>query len=172
MDSQMLSVIWNIGINAGAWLLLHLLVTAVHARLPDRWFAVTGFPASKKEQLFYTNGLKIKAWKKRLPDGGGWSKQGFRKKRIEERSEGYLERYQLEAHRGEWCHLISMLPAPLFFLWNTPMVGMMMVLYALAANLPCIFALRYNRARILHLLDRRAAPIASDSVVQIDPGTR
>ncbi|MCM3126981.1 glycosyltransferase [Paenibacillus provencensis] len=76
---------------------------------------------------------------------------------------------EIAAKRGARIVNAGPLPAPLFFLWNTPIVGMM-ILYALAANLPCIFSLRYNRARILCLLDRRSEPLPSDSVIQIDPG--
>ena len=44
--------------------------------------------------------------------------------------------------------------APLFFLWNTPWLAGVMVLYGVAANLPCLITQRYNRARLLRILDR------------------
>lgn len=171
MQPESISVLWNVGVNAIAWLSIHMLVSTVFARLPKKWFAGRQFAASEKEVSFYQTQLQIKRWKNRLPDGGSWMGHGFSKSRIEHNNEAYLQAYQLEAHRGEWCHLVSILPAPLFFLWNTPMIGMIMLVYALAVNLPCIFALRYNRARIVRLLDKKSAVISKDSVMQIDPGT-
>ncbi len=42
----------------------------------------------------------------------------------------------------------------LFFAWNPPWAGAVMVFYGLAANLPCIIALRYNRIRLLRIAAR------------------
>ena len=39
-----------------------------------------------------------------------------------------------------------------FFLWNPCWADLVMVAYALAANLPCILAQRYNRSRFQRLL--------------------
>ena len=39
-----------------------------------------------------------------------------------------------------------------FFLWNPWWGDLIIVAYALAANLPCILAQRYNRARFQKLL--------------------
>ena len=46
--------------------------------------------------------------------------------------------------------------APVFFLWNPWWADLVMVAYALAANLPCILAQRYNRLRFQRLLARRS----------------
>jgi glycosyl-4,4'-diaponeurosporenoate acyltransferase len=44
--------------------------------------------------------------------------------------------------------------APVFFLWNPWWSDLIIVAYALTANLPCILAQRYNRARFQRLLTR------------------
>ena len=41
-----------------------------------------------------------------------------------------------------------------FFLWNPWWGDLIIVAYAVAANLPCIFAQRYNRSRLTRLLGR------------------
>ena len=51
--------------------------------------------------------------------------------------------------------------APLFFLWNPWWADLIMLTYALMANLPCIFAQRYNRLRFQRLLARRSWPAFS-----------
>lgn len=47
------------------------------------------------------------------------------------------------------------LPAPLFFLWNRPAVGLGMIVYALAFNLPLVAIQRYNRPRLLRIKSQR-----------------
>jgi glycosyl-4,4'-diaponeurosporenoate acyltransferase len=65
-----------------------------------------------------------------------------------------LRRFVLETRRGETCHWLAILFTPLFLLWN-PWWGFAVNLaYALLANVPCIVAQRYNRARLLALLSR------------------
>jgi glycosyl-4,4'-diaponeurosporenoate acyltransferase len=44
---------------------------------------------------------------------------------------------------------------PLFFLWNPPWACLVMTTYALAANLPCILAQRYNRIAVNRALRSR-----------------
>jgi glycosyl-4,4'-diaponeurosporenoate acyltransferase len=45
-----------------------------------------------------------------------------------------------------------MLATPVFLVWNWWWVELLMVVYALAANLPCLLVQRYNRARLARLL--------------------
>lgn len=141
--------------NIAAWLIIHFSISYLFTMLPDRWFDGLRYTASSKELTFYDRVLHIRRWKNKLPDGGGWIGQGFKKHQIQRSDTLYLHQYQREAYRGEWCHYISILPVPLFFLWNMPHVAWGMVMYAAAANVPCILSLRYNRARIVRILNRR-----------------
>ncbi|MEF3352912.1 hypothetical protein PV403_06965 [Paenibacillus sp. GYB006] len=141
--------------NIAAWFILHMSISYVFTVLPDRWFDGLRLRASSKELSFYDHVLHIRRWKNRLPDGAVWIGQDFRKQRIMRSDTAYLHIYQREAYRGEWCHYVSIMPVPLFFLWNMPAVAWGMVVYALAANVPCILSLRYNRARIVRILQRR-----------------
>ena len=141
--------------NIAAWLIIHLSISYLFSVLPDRWFDGQHYTASKKELSFYDRVLHIRHWKNELPDGGAWIGQDFKKRRIQRSNTVYLHKYQRETYRGEWCHYVSILPVPLFFLWNMPVVAWGMLVYALAANVPCILSLRYNRARIVRILHRR-----------------
>ena len=69
-----------------------------------------------------------------------------------------LGRYLVETRRGELAHWAIMAAAPLFLLWNPWTIWLLMVAYAVVANLPCIVIQRYNRARLLRILKRRQAP--------------
>ena len=99
--------------------------------------------------------MRIQLWKDRLPDGGSWLRSGFAKKRLQSRSKDYLERFAAETRRGELTHWLMLLPVPLFALWNNLLGMLIMILYALAANVPCIIVQRYNRIRLLKVMSRR-----------------
>jgi hypothetical protein len=58
-----------------------------------------------------------------------------------------------ETGRAEYTHLFAMLPAPIFFIWNPWWGGIIMIIYAVIINVPCIIAQRYNRARLEVILD-------------------
>jgi glycosyl-4,4'-diaponeurosporenoate acyltransferase len=45
----------------------------------------------------------------------------------------------------------------LFLLWNPPVGVAANVVYAIAANVPCILAQRYNRPRVLAMLERQVS---------------
>jgi hypothetical protein len=49
------------------------------------------------------------------------------------------------------CPAGAIASAPVFFLWNPWWGDLIIVLYALVANLPCILVQRYNRFRLQKL---------------------
>jgi glycosyl-4,4'-diaponeurosporenoate acyltransferase len=57
-------------------------------------------------------------------------------------------------------HWITMAYGPLFWLWSAWWLGGVMVVFGVLANVPCLVAQRYNRARLLRVLRRRG--ITSD----------
>jgi glycosyl-4,4'-diaponeurosporenoate acyltransferase len=79
-------------------------------------------------------------------------KGGFPKKNLECSDAGYLKTFLNETKRAELTHWLAMVPVPVFFLWNIWWVGLIMIGYALIANLPCIMLQRFNRARISRVL--------------------
>ncbi len=118
---------------------------------PQSWL----FQPRHWERLFYEHAFAIKRWKGLLPDAAPWFRHGFPKKNLSKRDPAYLARYIQETCRGEAAHWMMMLAAPIFFLWNPWWADLIMVAYALLANLPCILAQRYNRLRVTRLLRPR-----------------
>jgi glycosyl-4,4'-diaponeurosporenoate acyltransferase len=96
--------------------------------------------------------LGIKRWKDRLPEAGGLFTGGFSKRSMRTRDRAVLERFVVETRRAEWTHWTIMSATPVFLVWNWWWVELLMVVYALAANLPCLLVQRYNRARLARLL--------------------
>ncbi len=108
----------------------------------------------ENEGDFYEIYFKIKTWKEILPDGSALFKKGFRKKRLTTTNADYIYQFILEVCRAEAVHWIVILLSPVFFIWNYWWAGIIMIIYAFVANLPCIFAQRYNRIRFKRLLDQ------------------
>jgi glycosyl-4,4'-diaponeurosporenoate acyltransferase len=100
----------------------------------------------------YEDIFKIKRWKGLLPDGAALFKKGFRKKQLVSSQKEYLTIFILETCRAELAHWLVILFSPVFFIWNPLWAGFIMIVYALFANLPCIYAQRYNRFRFQRIL--------------------
>ena len=105
-----------------------------------------------KNGEFYQTAFRIRRWKHLLPDGAAAFKGGYRKKRMTDFSRANLEKYLVESRRAELGHWLSMAPFWVFGLMAPFAVVPCMLAYALAANLPCIMAQRFNRPRIQRII--------------------
>ena len=157
-----LPLAWTIVMNTAAWLAIHLGVSYFSSRLPLPLFRAEGWLYRtrrwEKEGRIYQAVFRIRSWKGLLPDGAALFKKGFRKKSLASRSPQYLGEFVKETCRAELCHWLVFAVVPLFFLWNPWYVALPMIPYAVATNIPCIFAQRFNRPRFRAEI-RRAAPI-------------
>jgi glycosyl-4,4'-diaponeurosporenoate acyltransferase len=151
-----LPIVWVIVLNVAGWPVIQFVLAWVFTRLPVSWFDPPKAPAWEAGGRVYERWLQIKRWKDHLPDASKRFGGGFAKGELMGIDFHYLERFIRETWRGELCHWVALAFAPVFFLWNPWWADVVMVSYALAANLPCIAAQRYNRGRLQRLLDRRA----------------
>jgi glycosyl-4,4'-diaponeurosporenoate acyltransferase len=139
-------------VNCVAWLVIHLAAAWACSLPPWKRFNAHAFPYRhrrwEREGRFYQTVFRVRAWKSRLPDLGR-----FRKKRLASRSWEYLRQYVAESCRAELTHLIVILAVPLFIIWNNWLAAACMVPYVLLENLPCIIAQRYNRGKILRIIE-------------------
>ena len=155
----MIALIWTA--NLLGWPLIHLAIGFVALRVPPHLFAQDSWLTAprrwERDGRIYRDWLAIRKWKTLLPDGAPWL-GGFAKKRICSRDSSYLAQFLLETRRAESAHWGMLCCLPLFFLWNPPWACLVMTGYALAANLPCILAQRYNRIALEHAIrtQRRA----------------
>ncbi|MHB8963883.1 MAG: glycosyl-4,4'-diaponeurosporenoate acyltransferase CrtO family protein [Saccharofermentanales bacterium] len=140
------------------WTIFQLLPVLLCLRMPDRMFRYQKFIYRtfrwEDGGRIYGRVLKVHRWKKLLPDGGGLFKKGLRKRNIDCRSSAALERFLTESCRGELSHWLAILPVWVFGLFTPVGVFLIMILYALVINMPCIIAQRFNRPRIAVLLVR------------------
>jgi glycosyl-4,4'-diaponeurosporenoate acyltransferase len=140
------ALVW--AVNVLAWPAIHLSVAALFLRLPPSWFENDSWLTAPRRWeangSLYRDTFAIRRWKALLPDGAPWL-GGFSKKGLRGRDPAYLARFLLETRRAELAHWCMLACLPVVFLWNPPWARCVMALYALAANLPCIVAQRYNR---------------------------
>jgi glycosyl-4,4'-diaponeurosporenoate acyltransferase len=154
---------WSSGVTVALffaiWAIVPLLFGWISLMLPESWFAPERplWQPCRWEQngRFYERVFRIKSWKHLLPDGGAlFQKHGYKKRNLTDYSEGNLRRFLVESSRGELMHWVAISPFWVFGLFAPGYVVWIMLAYALAVNLPCILAQRYNRPRVYALLKR------------------
>ena len=149
-----LPIAWIIGLNVAGWLAIQMGFAWAFTKMPVAWFNPGPAFGWERAGRCYETVFRIKSWKDMLPDAARWFGGGFAKGSLADKSREYVERFAQETWRGELCHWAALSCAPIFFLWNPWWGDLIIVAYALAANLPCILAQRYNRARFQRLSAR------------------
>ncbi|MCP9914187.1 hypothetical protein KBZ07_12400 [Cyanobium sp. BA20m-14] len=140
------------------WLSWSLLVGAMANRLPAGWLAAGHWfwrrPWRESCQGFEQR-LAIRRWKGWLPDADNALPKGVAKAALVGRDRADLELLVLETKRAELVHLMIW---PFWIVtssWLAPAGVLLNLLFACAFNLPCIWIQRYNRLRLVRLLERR-----------------
>ena len=157
-----LPIAWVIVLNVAGWPVLQFGLAWAFLRMPVAWFNPPPAASWERGGRVYERAFAVKRWKDRLPDAARWFGGGFAKGSLAGAERDYLRRFVRETWRGELCHWYALACTPVFFLWNPPWADLVMTAYALAANLPCILAQRYNRARFLRVLARSSGPAPGD----------
>jgi glycosyl-4,4'-diaponeurosporenoate acyltransferase len=149
---------WLLVANVGAWLVVQVCVVLLALRVPEMllsprlWF----FRAHRWERggAIYQRMFRVRRWKEALPSGAAVTR-GFSIKQVSSHDEAYLERWARESCRAELTHWLCLLALGAFLVWNPPAGDVVNAVYAIAANVPCIVAQRYNRPRLMRLMERR-----------------
>lgn len=152
-----LPVVWIVILDFVAWFFFHMVISLLCMKIPDSWYACTqrGFESQKWEKngALWQNLFGIRNWKKFLPDGSAIVKDAYNKTHLHSINPDSLKKFILETKRAELTHWGLILPSFLFFIWNPPWAGFLMIIYALIANIPFILTQRYNRPRLERLLE-------------------
>lgn|SRR3982750_3300607 len=140
--------------NFLGWPILQITIGSVITHLPAHLFEqenwLTAQRKWEKNGNVYRRWFAVRRWKNWLPDGASWL-GGFPKGKLRSRDAAYLAYFTSETRRGEIAHWCMLLCFPLFFIWNPAWACLVMALYAVVANIPCILVQRYNRAVLVHL---------------------
>lgn len=149
----------SLGLSFLLWPVFQIFFAELCQRLPSSWFNsqkgyFQTYPFEQDGKL-YQKLFAIKKWKKYLPDGAAVKKSGYRKKHMKDFSNQNLAKFLEESCRAELGHLLPITSFWIFGLFLPPIGICFMLLYALAVNLPCILAQRYNRPRLLQMMKKR-----------------
>jgi glycosyl-4,4'-diaponeurosporenoate acyltransferase len=151
-----LSSPWMLALDILAWLVINLSVAGIISILQARDFDPKSWLYMERKwehkSRFYESVFNVKKWKRWLPDGAEVSHKAFKKKHLQNADSAYIQVFILETCRAEILHWIIFLFGFVFFIWNPWYVGIIMIVYAVITNLPCILTQRYNRIRLRRLL--------------------
>ena len=146
-----------VGLDAAAWAAVQVGTGYLVHRLPDSRLVDDAWLWRERRWerggRFYVD-VGIRRWKALLPEAGAAFAGGFDKRRLRGRSVDGLERFVRETRRAELGHWLAVVPTPLFVALNPAPLAPFMVVYAVAVNVPCIAAQRYNRIRLLRVARR------------------
>lgn len=152
-----LPLLWLILINAVAWYGIHMGVSSLFRKVPDehyekekQWYKPFSWEDDGRiwQRLF-----NVKGWKDILPEASSFVEAAYSKKSLKNTEPETIKKFIIETKRGEDVHWVTMLPAPLFFLFNPPWAGWLIIAYAILANVPFIIIQRYNRPRLRRLYE-------------------
>ena len=148
--------IWIAVINTLGIPVTHMILAWGSTRLPQKWFRKDPEETQQKrslQQFLIEQVFRIRSWKKHLPDAAPMFK-GFPKATLHSKEPAYLRSFVAETRRGEFSHWLQMVAIPFFIIW-TPWPGnLIVILWAVISNLPCILNLRYTRQRMRLLLHK------------------
>lgn len=147
--------------SATFWLAASVLVGSVANHIPPELLSRPAHGHGRPEQprgQALTSQLRIRVWKRWIPDAGGALPGGVVKASLVRRDRAALERLITETRRAELVHWVLGLAWLLTALW-LPVSGVMLnLLFALLFNIPCLLLQRYNRRRLLGCLARMIQP--------------
>ena len=146
---------WVLVINIIAWFLIHMGISMFMLKVPDDYYErdngwYDSFNWERNGQIWQRL-LNIQSWKRFLPDSSSILPNAYSKNNLRTIDMATIQKFIIETKRGEHTHWLSMLPAPLFFIWNPAWAGWLMIAYAFIANIPFIITQRYNRPRLRRL---------------------
>ncbi len=139
------------GIAVGAGYLVHRLPSHLLER--DGWlFRQRSW---ERDGRFYVTALRIRRWKRFLPEAGDAFEGGFNKATLAAFDDEHLATHVRETRRAELGHWLIAGAGPLFLVHNRWYDVVAMQVLALALSVPCIAAQRYNRIRLQRVLAGR-----------------
>ncbi|MFN8016288.1 MAG: hypothetical protein U0R17_06760 [Acidimicrobiia bacterium] len=151
----MKTLILLIVLDSLIWVFASVVIGYVCNKLPKNFLDKSiVFPVSRKTSRRIEKYLKIKKWKDAMPEAGGFFNGGISKKSLMSLNKEGLNILLYEAKRAELVHYLIFSVFVIFFLINPVSLAVIMFIYAFIANIPCIYIQRYNRSRILKVMER------------------
>lgn len=148
-------------INIAVWLFIHLSFSFGLLVVKDSFFQENHWAnflfqerTFERKGILWRETFRVNVWKDKLPDGASLFNVGYKKKQLPDKRSLTITQFIKETKRAELTHWLLLIPAPLFFFWNPLWAGLLILLYAVIANIPFIIIQRYNRIRLYKVLKR------------------
>lgn len=122
----------------------------------------------EKEGNFYQSVFHIKNWKPLVWDAGKVFQKDFKKDHVDATNPMSLERWIVETCRAEWCHWVTFVLIVPLFSFNPPGMSFFWLIYDSVLNLAPIIVQRYNRPRLMRMLQRLAQPSVTHGTTGAD----
>jgi glycosyl-4,4'-diaponeurosporenoate acyltransferase len=148
--------LWIVILNVVGIPVIHLGISWVFTRMKRERFDPESFLfRSRKWEhagAIYQNLFRIRAWKDLLPDAAPWF-NGFAKRKLSDRDPEYLRAFIAETCRSEAAHYAQIPGILLTLIWNPwPVAAVVMIVYSILSNLPCLLLQRFTRIRLRRFL--------------------
>lgn len=144
--------------NLIVFLVFSVLMTFIVEKLPISLYSYKKWLFRERQWekggRFYEKHFFVKYWKCKLPEISDFIKSMFTKKHLRNNSRDYLRQFLDESCKAEFSHWAIIASSMLFFFWNGFSDALLILLVATLLNMPYIIIQRYNRPRIVRLLQK------------------
>lgn len=146
-----------IAINLIIFTFFSIIITYLSTRLPDKlcFYKKWLYKERKWERggRFYQDIFKVKKWKNCMPELGDFIKAIYPKKYIKNHDRETLLIYLTESCKAELTHFAIIASTFTFHLWSDFTTATIIFIIAFFLNMPYIIIQRYNRPRIIGILE-------------------
>ena len=146
-------------LNIGTWVLWFFIVGFFASKLKDSFlskdYSFTNLYNFEKDASWFRKYLKIDKWKDRVPELGGVFGDGFQKRSIASGTKDQLQLFIRETRRAELAHWVMTAGWIITIAFNPLWAIVFNLIFAHIVNFPCLIIQRYNRARLIKVLENR-----------------
>ncbi len=131
--------------------LCHIGVSFIVNRIPYRNIAMlrSHIVPNQAESEFYRKVLHIGKWKDLVPSFGPFDKKTLKGNSVE-----YLSQFILETVRAELAYVLCILSMLSVLYIYKPVYPLIIPLFYIIINIPCIIIKRYNRGRLERIMEK------------------
>lgn len=145
-------------VNILVFLGFSLGISLITEKLPEHFYCYKKklYRERKWEQggRFYERVFLVKKWKDKLPEFSDFLRVLFSKRHIASTNENYLKLFLSESCKAEFTHWVIIGSSFLFLFWTDLLGTVKMIFIAVFLNMPYIIIQRYNRPRLIRLLNK------------------
>ncbi len=146
-------------LNLGTWIFWFYFIGYVASVLPEKFLAkdyvFTRILFFEKNPNWFKKYLRINKWKDKMPELGGFFKEGFQKRSVANGEIAQLKQFIKETRRAEIAHWLMTAGWIFTIFFNPPWAIMFNIIFAHIVNFPCLIIQRYNRVRLIKVLNKK-----------------